>query len=1125
MGASDDANHPAVGKGTRVEQQQSSRPLFDGPAEWETIDQMEAALGDGAPIPPRIAEAVSRSTGTDVSHARIHTGSVAAAMAARKGAAAFAVGPNIVMGAGAPSPGTPEGDALLAHELAHTAQQKQAANDPASRNKPVGEEDHAAERDAGVARLGNFTGAIGEVMRTGLQLQRCIETKPAKVTELHGKAAEAKLGELGGRMVTDPDYSGGRKAIAGSHVQYQLIARQSPTIQMGMYQWTHDGPEGYHAQSITGVGRPDMIPSAAPGPNGMFVNAHNVGATTMPLPKPGTYTTDAWVRAGVDNNGTLEGYELHVPVVVQVIALDTARKNAYGALAGKNQEDDFQKFHDTMDMQMVLLKPGGPDAQGKGHQAQINTGAANPAQAKPGTIAFEARDARQDKSKSLTYHWYVSAQTTDDLPKDLGGHPLVTIGARTGYDFGTGAKIEVPTDRAGFWVIWYQAKDETGADAGEASYLQTILASEDLKQLERYEKYMDRLDELGGKIDGSKIPVTGVHVSQVNANETRLRLFIGKKKGEPSTFILIDGTPGLDPKANRLEYTSSTGAGVIAQFVSENKYPKGQLQFRVGANDLGVPTGERTEETSGAGFFDRLSTGLSIGGMAVMAAGLLAAPFTRGQSLQVAVVLSGGLTAAGAAVSLYERLQHAEVSGAGVALDVVTVASGLINAGTAVRALRSGPAVLLANRTIKFLLWANFTADGVMGLLISVEGVQRIAEIVERKDLSEDVKRSEVVRVVTNLVMASMMIAVSAGQLREFRTKVEGTLGRKLPGVSDEVVMALAMLEEGTLKTLAPIKNTQELAKLAGALREEPALINLLKSEKRLPTLLGLMKSSSSNELKFAILRANAHEAGVAVAETDRLVGILRQAGVPAEKVMLWGDKTFAKLAGNANTLAELEKILPLVKSGRITGLEEWLAFSGKKVGADAVRTAGELREAARQAGQHPGARVDLGGDAKAPPNPAKPGEVLPSFDIAVKESGKTASSVEVGSVDSPVRSGADITPGVGHAADKVAERNAAGKPIEGAHKEATIRVSIAKEWDQKAGGVIEISPNGNRVRVTKRKPPDRLAMTNIFDEFEGKIADSPNHHLLDRVNVVDANSGTLLAQYEKQGSSWKRVR
>src|SRR3954463_5706887 len=109
----------------------------------------------------------------------------------------------------------------------------------------------------------------------------------------------------------------------------------------------------------------------------------------------------------------------------------------------------------------------------------------------------------------------------------------------------------------------------------------------------------------------------------------------------------------------------------------------------------------------------------------------------------------------------------------------------------------------------------------------------------------------------------------------------------------------------------------------------------------------------------------------VAAGQTERLVNVLRAAGVTADVATAWGGKAFARLAADANTLTELEKILPLMKSGKITGLEDWLAFSGKKSGADAARTAGELREAARQSAVNPGARVNIGGDAAAPPNPA----------------------------------------------------------------------------------------------------------------------------------------------------------
>lgn len=183
----------------------------------------------------------------------------------------------------------------------------------------------------------------------------------------------------------------------------------------------------------------------------------------------------------------------------------------------------------------------------------------------------------------------------------------------------------------------------------------------------------------------------------------------------------------------------------------------------------------------------------------------------------------------------------------------------------------------------------------------------------------------------------------------------------------------------------------------------------------------------------------------------------------------------------------------------------------------------GELREAARQSAQNPSAAVDLGGDANAPKNPGNPSEKLRSFDLVVNQGDSTQRSVEVGSIQEPVASGADITPGVSHAASKVAERDAAGSPIPG-RRDATIQVSLAKNVDQKAGGVIQISPNGDRLRVTKSKPPGYLPMSNIFDEFTGKIPNGDPRSLLDRVNVVDAKTGALLAQYDKNHGVWQRV-
>ena len=140
------------------------------PGGGETLASLEAELGPGQSLDGATASRMSDALGIDVSAARIHTGPVAARKAADAGAVAFAVGANVVMGAGAPGAGTLEGDALLAHELAHTAQQAGAANDPAARRQPIGTEDASAEDHADAAAVGaveHLHGDTGVIQRLG----------------------------------------------------------------------------------------------------------------------------------------------------------------------------------------------------------------------------------------------------------------------------------------------------------------------------------------------------------------------------------------------------------------------------------------------------------------------------------------------------------------------------------------------------------------------------------------------------------------------------------------------------------------------------------------------------------------------------------------------------------------------------------------------------------------------------------------------------------------------------------------------------------------------------------------------------------------------------------------------
>lgn len=151
---------------------QAAPPPSHGPiAQRMSLDALERELGPGAPIDGAVAARMSRIVGADVSGVRIHTGPVAAMKAAEHDAAAFTVGQNVVMGGDAPATGAAY-DALLAHELTHTAQQKHAATDPVARQRLIGDEDEAAERNAGPAGLAPTAASRRGVMQTGLQLQR-----------------------------------------------------------------------------------------------------------------------------------------------------------------------------------------------------------------------------------------------------------------------------------------------------------------------------------------------------------------------------------------------------------------------------------------------------------------------------------------------------------------------------------------------------------------------------------------------------------------------------------------------------------------------------------------------------------------------------------------------------------------------------------------------------------------------------------------------------------------------------------------------------------------------------------------------------------------------------------------
>lgn len=87
---------------------------------------MNGANGAGRPLAPAERAPFEARMGHDFSRVRVHTDASAAEAAERASANAYTRGEDIVFGSGQFRPDTPAGQSLLAHELAHVAQQRQA---------------------------------------------------------------------------------------------------------------------------------------------------------------------------------------------------------------------------------------------------------------------------------------------------------------------------------------------------------------------------------------------------------------------------------------------------------------------------------------------------------------------------------------------------------------------------------------------------------------------------------------------------------------------------------------------------------------------------------------------------------------------------------------------------------------------------------------------------------------------------------------------------------------------------------------------------------------------------------------------------------------------------------------
>lgn len=247
----------------------SGRARRGGPA---VPDQVEDVLRSaGEPLAAADRSDFERRYGHDFSRVRIHADARAAESARALHAQAYTVGPHVAFGAGRYAPGTRQGRALLAHELAHVVQQ-QARYRPdlplelGPAHSPLeAEADRAADTLAAPAAPRGMA-AQQTVQRAGMGDLRVAEAEARKCPGTHTMAddvyasvneAWSKSGhggdtvtEHGGRIVSDKDNKRAIRTGSGGGGSISLPAEQKGDYTLGTF---HTHPYSKSEKSKLGV--------------------------------------------------------------------------------------------------------------------------------------------------------------------------------------------------------------------------------------------------------------------------------------------------------------------------------------------------------------------------------------------------------------------------------------------------------------------------------------------------------------------------------------------------------------------------------------------------------------------------------------------------------------------------------------------------------------------------------------------------------------------------------------------------------------------------------------------------------------------------------------------------------
>ncbi len=238
-----------------------------------------AAGSAGSPLPDRLRSSMEHSLGVDLDGVRVHTGAESAAAAKAVQARAYTAGQDIHFASGSYDPESSDGQRLIAHEVAHTVQQRgSAAGVPQSKlelSAPGDAQEVAADRFAD-AFLAGERSEVSPVV-PGAEARATVQRKERPGQSAPSAAPAASAGRPA--AASRPDYCNAVPSMCGE--------TGLPPGTQGSTGGSHGSPEDSDYGDLFPTTREPFGPPAdQPGPMSLD---HGQEVCEEPYPPPGQH--------------------------------------------------------------------------------------------------------------------------------------------------------------------------------------------------------------------------------------------------------------------------------------------------------------------------------------------------------------------------------------------------------------------------------------------------------------------------------------------------------------------------------------------------------------------------------------------------------------------------------------------------------------------------------------------------------------------------------------------------------------------------------------------------------------------------------------------------------------------